>query len=209
MLKRKGKYVQNEVPGFASRLTDGEFASYNAAFDTIERDFRQIESVREHLDKLAKIRWEQPAPKNFASITTSDGTRWDAFGLLLTLPKTEILLCRKADGDELAIVQKLTGSGSYARQHVSSSILLTGNRSERDLVANYIAEAEHTLRFMARNLVAKAQKVVWEQYPDHNPSQVMRAISQRCALATENAEAIKQTQAQKKPAVQQSRGIGI
>jgi hypothetical protein len=127
----------------------------------------------------------------------------------LTLPKTDILLCRRADGKELAVVQKLKVSGSYVQQHGAASVLLTGNHSERELVADYIAEAEHTLRFIARNLVARAQKVVWEQYPDNNPSQVVRAISQRCALATENAETLKQTQAQEKKAVSQSRSIGV
>ncbi|MBI4660170.1 MAG: hypothetical protein HY735_15125 [Verrucomicrobia bacterium] len=83
---------------------------------------------------------------------------------------------------------------------------MTRNESPRELVAAYSERAEHTLRFMARNIVAKAQKVVWQEYPDDNPSQVVRAISQRCTLAVENPEALKETQSERQT-VRQSRGI--
>jgi hypothetical protein len=42
---------------------------------------------------------------------------------------------------------------------------------------------------MSRNLAAHAQHVVWEKHPDNNPSQLMRAISERCALAVAYLEA--------------------
>ena len=33
----------------------------------------------------------------------------------------------------------------------------------------FAAQARHTLRFMASNLVGKVQKVIWERFPEHNP----------------------------------------
>jgi hypothetical protein len=51
MLKRDGKPIErHDVPGISERLTGTEFAAYNAAFVTIERDFKQIEDIKRQLD---------------------------------------------------------------------------------------------------------------------------------------------------------------
>ena len=75
MLKRNGELLRHEVPGYQARFTDSELASYKAAFASIEKDYRQIEGVKKHLDKLGKVQWERPIPEAFDSLNTPDGSR--------------------------------------------------------------------------------------------------------------------------------------
>jgi hypothetical protein len=206
MLKRNGELLRNEVPGFDSRFTDTELASYNAAFATIERDYKQMENVKSQLERLDKVQWEKPDAKPFDTVSTPDGSQWNAHASLLKLPNSDVLLCRKSEG-EWGIVQRLNSNGRYAEAHGNGAVLLTGN-NPRELVNGYKGQAEHTLRFMARNLTAKAQQVAWEKYPDNNPSRVVRAISQRCALAVDNPEALEQRQTVGRK-IRQSRGMSI
>lgn len=206
MLKRNGEVLQNQVPGYDGRFTDTELASYNAAFATIERDYKQIENVKSQLERLDKVQWEKSDAKPLDSISTPDGSQWNAHASLLKLPKSDVLLCRKSEG-EWGIVQKLNTNGRYAEAHGNGKVLLTGN-NPGELVNEYKGQAEHTLRFMARNLTAKAQEVAWEKYPDNNPGRVVRAISQRCALAVDNPESLEQRQTVDRH-VRQSRGISI
>ena len=65
-------------------------------------------------------------------------------------------------------------------------------------------DARLTLEFMASNLTAKAQKIVWEQYPDHRPGHIVAAITERCHEAIANEETILQKQK-----VEQRIGRGI
>jgi hypothetical protein len=76
----------------------------------------------------------------------------------------------------------------------------------RQLIHDFKASAFHTLEFMASNLTAKAQKVVWEKFPDCRPSQVVAAISERCRQAVSNEETISRSQTVSHAA---SRGIKI
>jgi hypothetical protein len=209
MLKRNGELIQHEVPGYSGGFTDSELASYNAAFATIERDYKQLENVKSQLERLAKSNWEMETnPKPFDTVSTPDGTQWKAYGILVNLPRSDVLLCRKAE-NEWAVIQQLKTNGPYAETHGKSSVLLTGN-NPREVANEYIGQAEHTLRFMARNLTAKAQEVVWEKYPDNNPSRVMRAISERCALAVDNPNALQQRQEQSiDQGIKKSRGMSI
>jgi len=184
-------------------LAGNELTAYNAAFETIYVEFLKMEQIKADLNQLAPVRWERPNPKAFDSVTTSNGKCWNAYALLLKLPKSEILLCCEAG--EWAVIQRFQAKGIYAQTHGETEILLKGN-NVREVVTEYTAQADHTLKFMARNLVAKAQRVVWEQFPDHNPSLVVRAISKRCSQAVESNQAIRETQDK---SVRQSRGIGI
>jgi hypothetical protein len=209
MLKRDGQPLRHEIPGYEARFTDAEFAAYNAAFAAVERDFTLIENVRKQLDRLAAVKWEKPDPKPFDTVTTADGAKWNAYGTLLALPKSDVWLCRKSEGGEWAVIQQLKTNGPYAEAHGNAKVLLTGD-SPREAVNEYVGQAEHTLRFMASNLTAKAQQVAWEKYPDNNPSRVVRAISQRCALAVDNPEVLRQQQEQTiDHGKRQSRGMSI
>jgi hypothetical protein len=215
MLKRDGKPIERrDVPGTSERLTETELAAYNAIFATIERDYRQIEDIEGQLEKFGRTPLEQSDSKSLETVTTANGKNWNAHAVLMNLPKGEILLCREPEGNQWAIVQRLNTAGRYAQTHGEASVLLTGN-SAREVVDDYSSQANHTLRFMARNLTAKAQGVVWEKYPDNNPSQVMRAISERCALAVDNPQALRQEERQQtieqkiEQGVKRSRGMSI
>jgi len=208
-LKRNGEFIQHEVPGYSGGFTDSDLASYNAAFATIERDYKQIENVKSQLDRLAKSNWElEPNPKPFDTLSTPDGTQWKAYGILVNLPRSDVLLCQNNE-NEWGVIQRLKTNGPYAETHGETSVLLTGSNL-RELANEYVGQAEHTLRFMARNLTARAQEVIWEKYPDNNPSRVMQAISERCALAVDNPEALRQRQEQSiEQSRKQSRGMSI
>ncbi|HUA37424.1 MAG TPA: hypothetical protein VMA35_03370 [Candidatus Sulfopaludibacter sp.] len=178
-------------------------AAYTAAFQTIEGDLSAMQPVREAVSRLEHVQWERPVPKAFAIIATPEG-EWNAHALLLKLFRTEILLCRKAGGDEWAVIQQLQAS-PYTQVHGRIEILLKGN-GPREVATEYMAQMRHTLQFMARNAEVKAQKVVWEQFPDDHPGKVVRAISERCDSVAEGTEVIKQTQTQ---SVRRSRSIGV
>lgn len=210
MLKRDGKPIESkhEVPGTSERLTETELAAYNAAFATIERDFKQIEGIKGQLEKLDRTPLERTDSKSTETVTTANGKNWNAQEVLMNLPKGEILLCRESEGNQWAIVQRLNTAGRYTQTHGEASVLLTGN-SAREVVDDYSNQAKHTLRFMARNLTAKAQNAVWEKYPDNNPTQVMRAISQRCALAVDNQQQTLEQRQGNERNIKQSRGMSI
>lgn len=207
MLKRDGKPIERrDVPGTSERLTDTELAAYNAAFATIERDYRQIEDIKGQLERLDRLPLEKSDSKSLETVT-ANGKDWNAHTALVNLPKSEILLCHEPKGDQWAVVQRHNTAGRYAQAHGEASVLLAGN-SAREAVDEYSSQANHTLRFMARNLTAKAQGVVWEKYPDNNPSQVMHAISERCALAVDNPQTLEQRQ-DLDHSIKQSRGMSI
>ena len=203
MLKRGGKPL-HAMPGSEARLTDEQLVAYNAAFQNIEGDLSAMQPVREALNRLEHVKWERPVPKAFATITTPEG-EWKAHAELLKLFRSEVLLCRKADGDQWAVIQRLQETSAYAQTHGDTDILLKGN-DVRELATEYMAQMRHTLRFMARNAEVKAQKVIWEQFPDDHPGVVIRALSERCDSVAEGTEIIKPAQTQ---SVRQSRGIGI
>lgn len=207
MLKRDGKFIERQnAPGTSQRLTETELAAYNAAFATIERDFRQIEDIKGQLEKLDHLPLEKSDSKSLETVI-ANGRNWNAHTALVNLPKSEILLCHDPKADQWAVVQRHNTVGRYAQAHGEASVLLTGN-SAHEVVGEYSSQANHTLRFMARNLTAQAQGIVWEKYPDNNPSQVMHAISERCALAVGNSQTLEQRQDNER-SIKQSRGMSI
>ena len=135
-------------------------------------------------------------------IETPQLGRWLVRSRLLNLGRSEILLCQKADYD-FAIIERFREDSAYAQANGGAEILLRGNRN-RELTEEFKANAKLTLEFMASNLTAKAQKIAWEQFPDHNPGRIVAAISERCREAVANEETITQTQ---KAGERVSRGI--
>ena len=211
MVRRNGQPAEHTVPGFAGRLTHSELEAYDAAFRTIRQEFSELEKLQDQVNHLAKIRWDHPAAlRHFTSLLTEDA-RWDAYGVLLKTTASEVLLCQKGQGTEWAAIQRLSVSAPYAQAHGATDVLVTGNDA-RAVTNEYAAQAQHTLRFMASNLVAKAQKVVWDQYSHANPDRVMRALSERCAHAVKNTEVVREIQSVTQSVVEpprRSRGIRI
>ena len=113
------------------------------------------------------------------------------------------MLCRLEN--EFSVVECFHDESAYAKKNGGTAILLRGNNPEQ-LMDDFKANAHLTLEFMASNLTAKAQKVVWEQFPDYRPSYVIAAISERCRQAVSNDETISQSQTMTQAA---SRGIKI
>ena len=204
MLKRDEKFGQlHEMPGSTVKLTDSQLEAYDAVFKAIEHELLDVKHVREQLNRLEQVNLEKPVPKAFDTITTPEG-EWKAHAQLLKLFRSEILLGRQ-DEKEWAVIQRLQSKSIYAQAHGETDILLKGN-DVREVMTEYMAQVRHTLRFMARNLAAKAQQVVWEHFPDDNPSLVVRALSERCSHVAENNQTVRQSQTE---TVRQSRGIGI
>ena len=212
MVTRNGQPAEHTVPGFAGRLTRGELDAYNSAFKAIRSDFAELEKLQKQVNHLARIRWDHPASlRHFTSLKTADGTQWNAYGILLKAANSEVLLCRKAEGTEWAAIQRLSVSAPYAQAHGATEVLVTGNDA-RTVTNEYAAQAQHTLRFMASNLVAKTQKIVWDQYSQANPDRVMRALSERCAHVVKNTEIVQEVQSLKESVTQaprQSRSMRV
>ncbi|MCI0540015.1 MAG: hypothetical protein L0Z50_32820 [Verrucomicrobiales bacterium] len=103
--------------------------------------------------------------------------RWQVRCSLLNLGQSEILLCER-EGD-FAVIERFRRESPYAAANGDAEILLQG-RDAGQLIQDFSSSAQHTFEFMASNLVAKAQKVAFEQYPQNEPGRVVRAISHRC-----------------------------
>lgn len=198
MLKRDGQLCKYTVPGFIGRLTPAEFDAYNEAFDAIKDEFAALEHIKNDLKELtANPGIFQIPDSHFAgqSIVTRDEERsdlkfhWNVCSRLLKLNHSDILLCERmtGDGKEFAVIERYQNDSPYARANGNAAVLLAGNDPAL-VVQDYAANARHTLRFMASNMVGMAQTVVWERFASQNPSRVIRAISDRCAQAAGEAQ---------------------
>ena len=96
-------------------------------------------------------------------------------------------------GDEFAVIEHLPEDSPYARANGKAQILMQG-QDARQLKEDFKADANLTLEFMASNLTAKAQRIIWEQYPEQRSSDIVAAISERCRQAVANEETISQSQ---------------
>lgn len=197
-LKRNGELCKHAVPGFVGKLTPSELDTYNAAFAVIKGEFDSLERIKNDIKELTA----NPGrfTKSDAQITirdvvdTSEGerhaTQWDVRSRLLKLNQSQIFLCERSLGGqakEFAAIELFNNDSSYARANGNMQVLVTGNNPAL-VIQDYAANAEHTLHFMASNMVASAQKVVWERVASQNPSRVIRAISERCSQAVGDAQ---------------------
>ncbi len=195
MLKRNGERCQHTVPGFSGKLTRAEMDAYNEAFELIQEEFDALQKIKESLKELIG---------NPVVFTIPDGRlqgeeietphlqegmlRWQVRSRLLKLNHSEVLLCERLtrEGKEFAVIDRFISDSPYGRTNGPAQLLLTGNDPVL-LIQDYAANAEHTLRFMASNMVAMAQKVVWQRYASQRPDRVVRAISERCAAVVTQA----------------------
>jgi hypothetical protein len=180
VLKRNGESSEYSVPNHSGHFGAHEIESYRAAFSTIAEQLDSIISLKEHLDKLND--WH-PEPGVVYS-------RWQICSERFNLGQSEILLCRL--GNEFGVIERFHDGSAYAQKNGGQEILSRGE-SAQQLCADFKANAYHTLKYMASNLTAKAQKVVWDQFSYCHPAEVMAAISDRCLQAV-SGEAIPQNQ---------------
>lgn len=179
-LKRNGESIEYSVPNHSGHFGAREIESYRAAFSTIADQLDSIISLKEHLDKVND--WH-PEPGVVYG-------RWQICSERLNLGQSEILLCRLEN--EFAVIERFHDGSAYAQKNGGQEILLRGE-STQQLCADFKANACHTLKYMASNLTAKAQKVVWDQFSYCHPAEVMAAISDRCLQAV-SGETIPQNQ---------------
>ena len=73
---------------------------------------------------------------------------------------------------------------------------------------DYVAQANHTLRFSERNLVANAQKMVWRQFPEHNPGKVAEVLMDHCDKAVMHNRSIGESHSEAQD-IRRSRGMRV
>jgi hypothetical protein len=182
-LMRDGEHQEYSVPGVDFlRFTETEMKGYRAAFSAIAQEFESVGKLKKQLKTPASV---VQSPEK--EVCTSQLGIWQVRSTLLNLGQSDILLCQKEG--EIAVMERFRNESPYAKANGNLDILLQGNDS-RELAAAFYANASHTLEFMASNQVATAQKVIWEQFPDHRPGRLVEAISERCRLAVTNEETI-------------------
>jgi hypothetical protein len=179
---QNGEAPSYSVPDYAGRLSESEINSYRAAFGAIAVEFESLLD----LWRQSNVTDQAPASCDF-EVNTPETGRWEVRSALLNLTCGEVLLCQQ--GDEFAIIERFHEDSSYAKVNGSAEILMRGDDA-RQLMAEFKANAQHTLEFMASNLAAKAQGIVWEQFPDCKPGEIMAAISERCRQAVGHRETI-------------------
>jgi hypothetical protein len=194
-LKRNGESVEYSVANHPGQFTESEIKSYRAAFGAIRTGVDSLIGLKKQLDKLDGLPSEQEM--------YAQAGRWQIHSKLLNLGHSEILLGRLEN--EFAVVERFQDGSAYAKNNGRMEIMQCGKNAGQ-LVDDFKANSQLTLEFMASNLTAKAQKVVWEQFPDCRPSHVIAAISERCRQAVSNGETISQSQTVTQPV---SRGIKI
>ena len=155
-----------------------------------------VTALKTQLDKPRQV----PAPSD-KEIQTPQIGQWQVRSRLLNLGQSDVLLCQREN--EFAVIERFQADSPYAKANGNAEILMQGSDA-RQLTEEFTADARLTLEFMASNLTAKAQKIAWEQFPDHRPSRIVAAISDRCRQAVANEETISQD---RKRSVR--RGIGV
>ena len=206
MLKKDGKpWIPRGPRGSGNDLIGDEALAYRAASHSVERDLQPLENIKEQLNALEQVRWERPNPPVQETFKAPDGTTWDVYAHLVKLPKSRILLCRPRNCPDWSVVQEFEEGSAYARNHGRTESLVRG-QNVREVVTDYVAQANHTLRFAERNLVAKAQKMVWRQYPQNNPGKIVEALMEHCDKAVTHNRSIGESQTQN---IRQSRGMRV
>jgi hypothetical protein len=179
---QNGKRFAYKVPDYPGRFNESEINGYRAAFGAIAGEFESLLDMRRQLNVPDQV----PASGDF-EINTAETGRWEVRSALLNLTHGEVLLCQQ--GNEFAIIERFREDSSYAQVNASVEFLMRGD-DPHELIADFKANAQHTLEFMASNLAAKAQKVIWEQFPNNRPGEVMAAISERCHQAVASEQSI-------------------
>jgi hypothetical protein len=180
MLKRKGQIGEDIGNGSTAQFARAERAAYTATFEAIRPEFEQLTRIRQRLDRFEQRSAERPADSFGTDVSFAvDGVEWQSQVRLLKMSASEIFLCCSPSGTSFAVIQQFQAESPYAKANGNAEILLHGDDASQ-LVRAYATEVRHTLRFMASNLVAKAQRVAWEQFPEQNPDKVVRAISKSC-----------------------------
>jgi hypothetical protein len=208
MLKKGGQpWIPRGPRGSGDDLVGDEALAYRRVSDSMQRDLHQMEKIKEQLNRLEQVRWERPNPPVLETFRAADGTTWDVYAHLVELPKSRILLCRPRNSPDWSVTQEFEEGSAYANTHGRREVLTQG-QNVRDVVMDYVAQANHTLRFSERNLVANAQKTVWRQFPEHNPGKVVEALMEHCDKVVTHNRSIGESQSEAQD-IRRSRGVRV
>lgn len=178
-LTRKGGEKANlTVPDYFARFTESEINGYRAAFGAIGNEYVSLKELKEQLDKPNQIRASKEK-----EVCTSEIGVWQVRSTLLNLGQSDILLCQRKN--EFAVIERFKDESLFAKANGNAQILLDGNDPLR-LANEFKENAQLTLEYMASNMVAKAQKIVWQQYAGEHSERLVEAISERCRMAATN-----------------------
>jgi hypothetical protein len=168
------------IPGREGQFSENEIEGYRAGFGAIAKE---VDTVKDFAKQL-QIERQFPQSDDLEIDMPRTG-HWEVGEALLNLKRGEILLCRR--GDEFAVIERFDQDSPYAQAKGQAEILMRGNDANQ-LADEFKANAQRTLEFMASNATAKAQKIVWGQFYDQKPDEIMAAISERCHQAAANQE---------------------
>lgn len=174
-----GEGLAYKVLGTEARFTKNEVNSYRAAYGAIAREFESLSDLKKQLMN----RSNQVSHFCDVQVNSPGAGLWEVRSVLLNLNPGEILLCYRED--RCAVIEHFQGGSPYAKSNGNAQILLQGDDAQ-EMAAEFKVEAQHTLEFMASNLTAKAQKIAWQQFPNHRPGCIVAAISERCHRAVSN-----------------------
>ena len=178
--------MEYTIPDYPLRCTESEINGYRAAFGAIANEYVSLKKLKEQLDKPKAVR-----ASNEKEVCTSEIGVWQVRSTLLNLGQSDILLCQRQN--EFAVIERFRDESLFAKANGNAQILLDGNDPMR-LVNEFKENAQLTLEYMGSNMVAKAQKIIWQQYAGEHGERLVDAISERCRLAVSNEEAISQAQ---------------
>ena len=188
MLKRNGEPSGN---GTHDTLNRGEQDAYNEAFDEIRQELEALERIKNAVQVLTKdpsafaVPGGGPEVGSVIQIQNIPTDRWQVCSALLKLRNSQIFLCERSlqSAIEFAVIERFRKDSPYAKANGEAEVLLVGSDPVL-LVEEYAASAEHTLRGMASNLVARAHRIVWARYASTSPARVVQAISEECMRAS-------------------------
>ncbi len=190
MLKRNGEHTVVVPPPVQQKLTRGEQDAYNEAIEAIEGELGVLEHVKQSVAGLLEdpVIFTIPAgpeADGIIEITNTPTDRWRICSSLLKFQNSQVFLCdRKLQGltKGFAVIERFNRGSPYSKATGEAEVLLTGDDPVL-LVQEYAARAEHSLQFMASNLVSKAHRIVWARYASTSPARVVSVVSARCAEA--------------------------
>lgn len=194
MLKR---YGEPREKGASGTLNRGEKDAYNEAFEEIRQELEALERIKNAVKAMSDgpvsltVPDGGPEAGSLLHIQNLPIDRWQICSTLLKLRHSQIFLCERSGqgAKEFAVIERFRSDSAYAQANGDAEVLSAGTDPVL-LVEEYAASAEHTLRGMASNLVAKAHKIVWARYASTSPAGVVQAIFEKCAQAVSLEEPV-------------------
>jgi hypothetical protein len=188
-LRRNGESASFRVPDYRGSFTAREIEGYRTAFSVIATNVASVKELKAQLGHMGEREL-----RGDTRLSDPDIGDWAIRAELLKLDRGDVILCEREN--EFAVIERFPRGSRYAQTKGNAEILLQGNDATK-LLEDFRANGQLTLEFMASDLTAKAQRIVWEQFPDERPGHIVAAISERCRQAVSNQETVADNYGQK------------